>query len=86
MLTVFSLLVYMPCLFFFKRISTAKFNEKGALIDAGIDLNMESGFSEYIKDLIIITAACQSLALIWIYFWWLWISVCFKIFLELNGT
>lgn len=56
-------------------MSTAKFNEKGVVIDAGVDLNMESGFSEYIKDLIILTSACQTLALISIYFWNLWLLV-----------
>lgn len=59
----------------FKWMSTAKFNEKGVVIDAGVDLNMESGFSEYIKDLIILTSACQVLALISIYFWNLWLLV-----------
>ena len=67
----------MTCLVCFKWMSSARFNEKGVVIDGGVDLNMESGFSEYIKDLVILTSACQVLALIWIYFWNLWLLVSF---------
>ena len=74
-LTFFPLIVYVPCLVCFKRMSTAKFNEKGVLVDAGFDLNIGSGFSEYIQDLIIITGACQILATFSIYAWCLWLLV-----------
>lgn len=62
-----------------KRMAASKFNERGAVVDAGLDLNIQSGVSEYLKDLIILTSTCQLLALISIYFWNLWLLV--RIFL-----
>ena len=66
----------MPCLVCLKKISTAKFNEKGALVDAGVDLNA-GGFAEWILDLIILTGGCQLLASFWIGLWVIWLSVSF---------
>lgn len=68
----------MPCLFCLKKIATAKFNEKGAVIDAGADLNAGSGFAEWILNLIILTGLCQVFALFWIYLWVGWLLVSFN--------
>lgn len=43
--------------------------ENGALLDGGIDLNMYEGMAEHMKDLILLTAATQALALLSNYFW-----------------
>ena len=41
----------------------------GALLDGGIDLNMEQGMAEHSKDLILLTAGVQVLSLLSNYFW-----------------
>ena len=41
----------------------------GALLDGGIDLNMEEGMAEHAKDLILLTAGVQVLSLLSNYFW-----------------
>ena len=45
------------------------------LLDAGLDLNMENGMAEHVKDLIILTAAVQVVALLSNYFWYLLLLV-----------
>ena len=74
----------MPCLVCLKKISTAKFNEKGALVDAGVDLNA-GGFAKWILNLIELTGACQVLASLWIGFWFIWLLVSFDFHLFLTG-
>jgi hypothetical protein len=73
MATGFTLSVYGGCIFTMKYMAKPAFSETGGLIDGGIDLNMEAGFAEHLKDLIILTATCQSLSLISNYFWFLWL-------------
>lgn len=48
------------------------FAEDGSLIDGGIDLNMEQGMAEHLKDVILLTAIVQVLSTISSYFWYLW--------------
>lgn len=45
------------------------------VVDGGIDLNMKSGFADYIKDLIITTSICTALSIFSNGFWliWLWL-------------
>ncbi|KAK6982287.1 transmembrane protein 208 [Biomphalaria glabrata] len=43
--------------------------QDGHLVDAGTDLNMESGMAEHSKDLILLTSIVQSLSLLSGYFW-----------------
>lgn len=36
-------------------MARAKYSETGQLLDGGIDLNMESGISEYVTKLLVLT-------------------------------
>ncbi|KAA8595921.1 hypothetical protein FQN60_011212 [Etheostoma spectabile] len=49
------------------------FAEDGSLLDGGIDLNMEQGMAEHLKDVILLTAIVQVLSTISSYFWYLWL-------------
>ena len=42
---------------------------KGQLQDPGLDLNMEAGMAEHVKDAIILTSVAQILSLLSNYFW-----------------
>ncbi|WAR12389.1 TM208-like protein [Mya arenaria] len=44
-----------------------------SMAGGGIDLNMEAGMAEHAKDVILLTAIVQILALISNYFWLLWL-------------
>ncbi|GFS30967.1 transmembrane protein 208 [Trichonephila inaurata madagascariensis] len=67
-----SILVYAGCLQFMWSMAKATYSETGQLLDGGIDLNMEAGFAENLKDLIILTASIQVLSVISNFFWLLW--------------
>lgn len=54
-------------------MSRPKISDSGQIIDSGVDLNMEGGVAEHVKDLIILTSAVQVLSLISNYFWFLWL-------------
>lgn len=69
---VLSAIVYVGSYQFMAFMARAKYTDSGQLVDSGIDLNMEGGIAEHIKDLIILTAITQLLSLISNYFWWLW--------------
>ena len=43
--------------------------KSAALLDPGLDLNMENGMAEYVKDVIILTSAIQILAIFSNYCW-----------------
>ncbi|XP_053539350.1 transmembrane protein 208 isoform X2 [Ictalurus punctatus] len=49
------------------------FAENGSLLDGGIDLNMEQGMAEHLKDVILLTAIVQVLSTLSFYFWYLWL-------------
>ncbi|XP_015929001.1 transmembrane protein 208 [Parasteatoda tepidariorum] len=72
-LTSLTILLYSGSLEFMRGMARATYSETGQLLDGGIDLNMEAGFAEHLKDLIILTAAVQVLSLISTYFWLLWL-------------
>lgn len=72
-LTLASIMLYMGCLQFMYSMAKATYSETGQLLDGGIDLNMEAGFAEHLKDLVILTASIQVLSLISNYFWLLWL-------------
>ncbi|XP_017794258.1 PREDICTED: transmembrane protein 208 [Habropoda laboriosa] len=74
-LTIFSGIVYIGSYQFMKYIAHATYAESGQLLDSGIDLNMEGGIAEHVKDLIILTSGVQVLSLISNYFWLLWLLV-----------
>ncbi|KAK6629218.1 hypothetical protein RUM43_003035 [Polyplax serrata] len=58
---------------FMVYMSKAKYSDSGQLLDSGVDLNMQGGVAEHVKDLIILTAGCQVLSLYSNYFWLLWL-------------
>ncbi|CAH0391692.1 unnamed protein product [Bemisia tabaci] len=58
---------------FMEKMAHPTYSDSGQLIDSGVDLNMEGGLAEHVKDLIILTAGCQGLSVISRYFWMLWI-------------
>ncbi|GIY50125.1 transmembrane protein 208 [Caerostris extrusa] len=72
-LSLATVLVFAGSLQFMHSMAGATYSETGQLLDGGIDLNMESGFAEHLKDLIILTSAIQILSLISSYFWFLWL-------------
>ncbi|KAK2726489.1 transmembrane protein 208-like isoform X1 [Artemia franciscana] len=63
--------IYICCFQFMRYIARPTFGENGQLIDAGVDLNMQSGVGEHVKDILIWTCVCQVLSLISSYFWFL---------------
>ncbi|KAG8182185.1 hypothetical protein JTE90_017136 [Oedothorax gibbosus] len=72
-LTVATIATYAGSLQFMSHMAKATYSETGQLLDGGIDLNMESGFAEHLKDLIILTACVQTLSLVSNYFWLFWL-------------
>ncbi|XP_076469962.1 transmembrane protein 208-like isoform X2 [Babylonia areolata] len=48
---------------------------EGTLVDCGVDLNMEAGMAEHLKDLILLTSIVQTLSLLSNYFWLLLLLV-----------
>ncbi|XP_035228772.1 transmembrane protein 208-like, partial [Stegodyphus dumicola] len=72
-LTLLTVALYGGSLQFMSYMARASYSETGQLLDGGIDLNMESGIAEHLKDLIILTAVTQVLSLVSNYFWILWL-------------
>ncbi|KAI1309468.1 Transmembrane protein [Halotydeus destructor] len=77
-LSIFSSFLYVACLGTMHYMAKPGYNQTGGLIDGGIDLNMEAGFAEHLKDLVILTAVVQALALVSNYFWFLWLFAPFR--------
>ena len=63
-LLAFSSVVYTGCMMAMSSMGSG-----------GLDLNMEAGIGEHLKDIIILTAACQVLCCISLYFWLLWLLI-----------
>jgi len=61
--------IYVGSYQFLSNMARPTYSETGALIDGGIDLNMYAGMAEHMKDLILLAAATQGLALLSNYFW-----------------
>lgn len=72
-LIIFAVLVLIGCHQFMTYMARPAYSETGQLMDGGVDLNMESGIAEHVKDLIILTSGCQVFSLISAYFWFLWL-------------
>uniref|UniRef100_A0A0K8S4R6 Transmembrane protein 208 n=2 Tax=Lygus hesperus TaxID=30085 RepID=A0A0K8S4R6_LYGHE len=66
---VMTSLTYFACLYFMSYMAKATFNEKNQVIDSGVDLNMEGGIAEHVKDMMILTSGSQLLSLLSNYFW-----------------
>ncbi|XP_053624252.1 transmembrane protein 208 [Plodia interpunctella] len=54
-----------------KYVSRPRYSDNSQLIDPGIDLNMEGGMGEHIKDVVILSSVTHVLAAISDYFWFL---------------
>ncbi|XP_018325336.1 transmembrane protein 208 isoform X2 [Agrilus planipennis] len=73
-LYLFACAVYIGSYQFMVYMSKPKYTESGQLLDSGVDLNMEGGIGEHVKDIIILTAGCQLLSsVVSNYFWLLWL-------------
>ncbi|CAG9857421.1 unnamed protein product [Phyllotreta striolata] len=73
-LYLFSCMIYIACYQFMAYMARARYTDNGQLLDSGVDLNMEGGIAEHVKDIIILTAGCQILSsMISNYFWYLWL-------------
>ncbi|KAL4630316.1 transmembrane protein 208 [Arapaima gigas] len=73
LLLAFALVVYMGSYRSMSAMARPTFAEDGSLLDGGIDLNMEQGMAEHLKDVILLTAIVQVLSTISSYFWYLWL-------------
>ncbi|CAG0900987.1 unnamed protein product [Darwinula stevensoni] len=58
---------------FMSYMAKPTYGQSGALVDGGVDLNLEAGIAEHVKDLVILTSACQVLSLASLYVWLLWL-------------
>uniref|UniRef100_UPI00358F6BB4 transmembrane protein 208 isoform X2 n=1 Tax=Myxine glutinosa TaxID=7769 RepID=UPI00358F6BB4 len=54
-------------------MARALYAPDGSLMDGGIDLNMEQGIAEHLKDVILLTCIVLILSCISTYFWFLWL-------------
>ncbi|KAM7424509.1 hypothetical protein PAMA_000719 [Pampus argenteus] len=73
LLLMFALAVYVGSYRSMSAMAKPVFAEDGNLLDGGIDLNMEQGMAEHLKDVILLTAIVQVLSSISSYFWCLWL-------------
>ncbi|CAG2053884.1 unnamed protein product [Timema podura] len=70
---LFSAAAYISSYQFMAYMAKPTYNDSGQILDSGVDLNMEGGIAEHVKDLIILTTGCQLLSLFSNYFWFLWL-------------
>ncbi|XP_060644329.2 transmembrane protein 208 isoform X1 [Anolis sagrei] len=70
---VFSLIVYLASYRSMSSMAKATFAEDGSLADGGVDLNMEQGMAEHLKDVILLTAIIQVLSCFSLYVWYFWL-------------
>ncbi|XP_060693817.1 transmembrane protein 208 [Hemiscyllium ocellatum] len=69
----FAFVVYSFSFRWMQGMAQPVFSEERVLLDGGIDLNMEQGMAEHLKDVILLTAILQVLSCISMYFWYLWL-------------
>lgn len=70
-LNILILAVYTGCYQIMKYISRPTYSDNSQLVDPGLDLNMEGGMGEHVKDIVILSAITHVLAIISDYFWFL---------------
>ncbi|XP_053558848.1 transmembrane protein 208 [Bombina bombina] len=56
-----------------RGMAQPSFSEDGSLLDGGIDLNMEQGMAEHLKDIVLLTAIVQVLSCFSLYVWYFWL-------------
>ncbi|KAM3968795.1 transmembrane protein 208 isoform 2-T2 [Aphomia sociella] len=62
---------YFGCYQMLKYISRPHYTAENQLLDPGLDLNMEGGMGEHVKDIVILLSITHVLAVITNYFWFL---------------
>uniref|UniRef100_A0A8D0F4A7 Transmembrane protein 208 n=1 Tax=Strix occidentalis caurina TaxID=311401 RepID=A0A8D0F4A7_STROC len=72
---VFSSVVYGTSYRSMNSMAKPSFTDDGSLADGGIDLNMEQGMAEHLKDVILLTAIVQVLSCFSLYVWYFWLLV-----------
>ncbi|XP_050969701.1 transmembrane protein 208 [Labeo rohita] len=70
---LFAVAVYIGSYRSMSAMAKPAFAEDGSLLDGGIDLNMEQGMAEHLKDVILLTAIVQVLSTLSSYFWYFWL-------------
>ncbi|XP_051485369.1 transmembrane protein 208 isoform X5 [Apus apus] len=70
---LFSCLVYGTSYRSMTSMAKPSFSDDGSLADGGIDLNMEQGMAEHLKDVILLTAMVQVLSCFSLYVWYFWL-------------
>ncbi|XP_075016965.1 transmembrane protein 208 isoform X2 [Calonectris borealis] len=70
---VFSSVVYGTSYRSMNSMAKPSFTDDGSLADGGIDLNMEQGMAEHLKDVILLTAMVQVLSCFSLYVWYFWL-------------
>ncbi|KAL8194826.1 UNVERIFIED_CONTAM: hypothetical protein K2H54_036781 [Gekko kuhli] len=70
---VFSMLIYGASYRSMSSMAKPTFADDGSLADGGIDLNMEQGMAEHLKDVILLTAIVQVLSCLSPYMWYFWL-------------
>ncbi|XP_037264916.1 transmembrane protein 208 isoform X2 [Falco biarmicus] len=70
---VFSSVVYGTSYRSMSSMAKPSFTDDGSLADGGIDLNMEQGMAEHLKDVILLTAIVQVLSCFSLYVWYFWL-------------
>ncbi|XP_005310154.1 transmembrane protein 208 isoform X1 [Chrysemys picta bellii] len=70
---VFSMVIYGASYRSMSSMAKASFTDDGNLADGGIDLNMEQGMAEHLKDVILLTAIVQVLSCVSLYVWYFWL-------------
>uniref|UniRef100_A0A8D0H607 Transmembrane protein 208 n=1 Tax=Sphenodon punctatus TaxID=8508 RepID=A0A8D0H607_SPHPU len=71
----FCLVVYGASYRSMSSMAKPSFADDGSLADGGIDLNMEQGMAEHLKDVILLTAIVQVLSCFSLYVWYFWLLV-----------
>nr|XP_033798322.1 transmembrane protein 208 isoform X1 [Geotrypetes seraphini] len=70
---MFSLVIYGASYRSMRAMAQPSFAEDGNLTDGGIDLNMEQGMAEHLKDVILLTAIVEVLSCFSLYVWYFWL-------------
>ncbi|KAL1006989.1 hypothetical protein UPYG_G00080260 [Umbra pygmaea] len=70
---IFAMAVYVGSYRSMAAMAKPAFSDDGSLLDGGIDLNMEQGMAEHLKDIVLLTAIIQVLSTLYSYFWYLWL-------------
>lgn len=74
-------LIHIASFQFLNKTGSPTVDEKGTLLDPGLDLNMAQGMAEHVKDLIILTSGTQVLSLLTNYLWVLLLLAPLRAFL-----